>query len=367
MQHINNFIPKIKSIKITSLINKARYLFAILCLTHFSTYADNLGDSTYPPSPDLESTELIQAQNFLCEFKICINTPVAVKYESGMKHVGYFQKDPPEIWIEKNLNTINKKLVFVHELSHVYRNSYNPLESRWLDEGLAKFWEYKFSNELWPVSYNARFKKNPILFLSNDEKHYGKDGDGYISSFYFIIYLYDHFGGEALIQKLMTSQLSGWDNITNAINELRHEGLINVPVEFSTPFAILKHLAVALWTNEAYAAKYGLFYLNPNFESMSSIAKPNFTDHNYQKQFSLTSEDSWIFYSQPKKAQSYPAPKKNQDRIAENLSFNQSLLFSILNYSPLSIETYSQEEPDSIENRDPNAKVLIQVHLNSKH
>lgn len=348
-------------------MKEARYLFAILCLIHFSAYGDKLGDSTSPPSPDLESAELAQAQNFLCEFKICINTPFAVKYKTGMKHVGYFQKNPPEIWIEKNLNTINKKLVFVHELSHVYRNSHNPQESRWLDEGLAKFWEYKFSNEIWPVSYNTRFNKNPILFLSNDEKHYGKDGDGYISSFYFIIYLYDHFGGEALIQKLMTSHLSGWDSITNAINELRQEGLIKIPAEFSTPFAIFKHLAVALWTNEAYAAKYGLFYLNPNFEPMSSVAKPNFTNNSYRKPFRLTSEDSWIFYSQPKKESEFIVSKKNKDHEAQNLSFNQSLLFSISSYNPLKIETHEQENHDFSDNRDPNAKVLIQVHLNSKH
>lgn len=344
-----------------------RFLILSMCLVGSTTLSQTLDSSTYPPSPDLESAELVQAQNFLCEFKICINTPFAVKYKTGMKHVGYFQKNPPEIWIEKNLNTINKKLVLVHELSHVYRNSYNSKEIRWLDEGLAKFWEYKFSNELWPVSYNTRFKKNPVLFLSNDEKHYGKDGEGYISSFYFIIYLYDHFGGEALVQKLMMSELSGWDSITNAINELRHEGLVKIPPEITTPFAIFKHLAVALWTNEAYAAKYGLFYLNLNFEPMSLIAKPNYTSTHHRKHLGLSSEDSWIFYSQPQKKLELIVLKKNKDHEAQNLYYNQSLLFSILNYNPLSIETHDQENPDLLDNRDPNAKVLIQVHLNSKH
>lgn len=354
-----------RKLKITSFMKEARYLFAFLCLIHFSAYADKLGDSTYPPSPDLESAELVQAQKFLCEFKICINTPFAVKYKTGMKHVGYFQKNPPEIWIEKNLNTINKKLVLVHELSHVYRNSYNSKETRWLDEGLAKFWEYKFSNELWPVSYNTRFKKNPVLFLSNDEKHYGKDGEGYISSFYFIIYLYDHFGGEALVQKLMMSELSGWDNITNAINELRHEGLVKIPPEFTTPFAIFKHLAVALWTNEAYAAKYGLFYLNLNFEPMSLIAKPNYTSTHHRKHLGLSSEDSWIFYSQPKKDQKLVVQKMTSHNNVLNSPLNQSLMFSILSFNPMTIKTHDHNSSDFLESLDESTKVFIEAHLNS--
>lgn len=213
-----------------------------------------------------------------------------------------------------HLDPIEEQLTLVHEYVHVFRKEHNTQEARWLEEGLAKFWEYKYSH-VWPQSYNLRFSKNPYFILTEDEAHYGRNGDGYISSFFLITYLYQHFGGDHLIQKLMKSDRSGWDNITNSIQELIEAKLVSMPAELITKKSILRHLAVALWTNDPYSAKYALFFIDQNFEAAALSSK---FSHNVIASNSI-GVDSVITYS--------PIFK---DDSAEN--------FVITNYEPFEIK-----------------------------
>ncbi|MGZ3775860.1 MAG: hypothetical protein ACXVCY_18850 [Pseudobdellovibrionaceae bacterium] len=212
-----------------------------------------------------------QAKEYLCRFQLCISNSVSVVYTSNTEYLGYYLPESKQILLNNKLNSIEQQLTLVHEFVHVFRKEQNPHELRWLEEGLAKFWEYKYSN-VWPQSYNLRFSKNPIFFLSDDEAFYGRNGEGYISSFYFIMYLYRHFGGDFLIHKLMTSEKSGWNNILSSIHELINEKIITIPVEMITKEKILRHFAVALWMNDSYLAKYALFQMNENFEPLNKYS-----------------------------------------------------------------------------------------------
>lgn len=321
-----------------------------------------------------KTPELEQARQFLCQFDICVTKDFNVKYKTNMEHRGYFKVESAEIWIDDSLTSVNKKLMFVHELVHAFRQTHTSQEARWLEEGLAKFWEYKYASDLWPVSYNLRFKKNPMFFLSDDEKFYGREGDGYISSFFLVFYLYRHYGGMELINKMMRSKLSGWNNIIHAIQDIRNESLTPVPPELTTPLAILKHLSVALWANDPYEAKYGLFYMDQNFESPLEAIQPLFSDWN--KIFSLPKSTSSNKPSSNTKSTlstdfslnayiSYYPSKQRASYFAHiNKTKNNSALFLLLDYNPITAEFYDPTMKSFEFNRSFQAKTIIEIFVN---
>lgn len=129
--------------------------------------------------------------------------------------------------------------------------------------------EYRYST-VWPVSYQEKLRKNPDLRLTNNEQAYLRNGDGYTSSFFFVLYLYNHFGGAEFLQKLAQSKMSGWDNILTAIKELKAEGRLGIDDSLISKPSILRHFALALWFNDPFAAKYALFSLDSQYEPLAA-------------------------------------------------------------------------------------------------
>lgn len=266
-----------------------------------------------------------RAHDFLCNVDLCVSTPVTIVPTDQLAYLGYYEPQSKRIYIDSKLDPIEEQLTLVHEYVHVYRKEHNSNEARWLEEGLAKLWEYKYSN-VWPQSYNSRFIKNPFVVLSEDEAFYKKNGTGYISSFFLTIYLYKHFGGDSLIQKLMNSNSSGWDNILTSIHELIDSGEVQIPHELITKQKILRHFAVALWMNDPYSAQYSLFFIDENFEPLYKFS--TYSDVKFAK--NLPGADSAIFY------------KSHFDR-----NFKTFENYVISNYQPFEI---SKATPDSTGN-----------------
>ncbi len=120
----------------------------------------------------------------------------------------------------------------------------------------------------------------PILLLVNEDRAtefgrlYGRNGPGYVYSFLFMSYLYNRFGGEKLLRKLLESPRSGWDNVLDAIHELIGEGNLAIPATLINQASILRHFGAALWLNNAYIAKYSLFFIAPEYEPLGDENSP---------------------------------------------------------------------------------------------
>jgi hypothetical protein len=224
------------------------------------------------PSSSEEQLQLhaTKARQFLCRKSLCLkgdeNDVPARADNDTHGYLAYFHRDKRRISLTRGLDSIATQLNLVHELTHAYRDQFNHEEETWLDEGLAKFMEYQYSR-VWPVSYQERLKKNPEIRLRNDEGDY-KNGPGYVSAFYLVLYLYNHFGGEALLKKLLESNVTGWSNILSSIGEIKKEGRTAIDASIISKASILRHFALALWLNDPYAAKYGLFAIDSQYEAI---------------------------------------------------------------------------------------------------
>ncbi|MGZ3775903.1 MAG: hypothetical protein ACXVCN_19470 [Bdellovibrio sp.] len=280
---------------------------------YFSAYESSGGTSLYDIEMDI--------RKYLCHYNICPSNSISIIRESNTEYLGYYVPEKKQIILNSRLNSIEEKLTLVHEFVHVFRKEMNPNETRWLEEGLAKWWEYKYS-QVWPQSYNLRFSKKPVFFLSNDETYYGRNGEGYISSFFLLAYLHRHFGGDLLIHKLMTSKQTGWDNILNSIHDLIDANIISIPHNLITKENIIRHLAVGLWINDPYAAKYALFLIDENFEPLK---KGPF----YSPPLSTNDEKGNAVFD------TFVVFKNKMDSVTQ--SFSGVEKYAIENYEPLKI------------------------------
>jgi hypothetical protein len=165
-------------------------------------------------------------------------------------------------------NSWKAQVVFAHELAHLIRHQHNSDEELWLDEGLAKFIEVHYSG-LWPDQFEARLKQMPLFRLYDDEKDYQMQGLGYVTGFFLIHYLFERFGQEKLLQKLLTSKKTGWNSIEGALIELAEEDVIQVPRQWLTRNHIWSHFAVALIANTRNVAAYGLFLVDERHDRPS--------------------------------------------------------------------------------------------------
>src|SRR5690242_17271772 len=124
----------------------------------FATYLFILTMSVAPLAAATElQTAAAKAAQFLCQSGYCLKRTPPVSYKEDFQHVAYFNRAKNEIWVSPRLTSAESQIALVHELTHVYRNQSNDHEALWLDEGLAKFMEYKYSG-VWPKSYSERLK-----------------------------------------------------------------------------------------------------------------------------------------------------------------------------------------------------------------
>jgi hypothetical protein len=220
-----------------------------------------------------------RAKQLMCQFSLCITSPVTIQVENYKNYFGYYHINENKISVRPDQTEFGMLLTLVHEYTHVYRSDYNKNEETWLSEGLAKLVEYKVSI-VWPESYQRKLRFNPWLIYENSERRYGFNGDGYSDSFWLVYYLYQHFGGDQFLIKALQSKLSGWENILNVIAELQDSGAIAQNINILNRDSILRHFAMAMLLNDQFAAKYSLFYMGPDYTplSLSGFTEPSLKD-----------------------------------------------------------------------------------------
>lgn len=204
---------------------------------------------------------------FLCDLSFCFEQPVPFEINSDLKYLAYVPSNEVKIQFSPKISEVELKASIVHEYAHIYRHRFNKDEKKWLDEGIAKLLEY-LCLEDWPDAYNQKLLSVPRLSLSDDERDFIPGGEGYHSAFLLVLYLYNHFGEKKFLKEIMNSKLSGWDNITKAINKLRSDGVVTIPEKFTTKTSLIWNFSVALWMNDAYASPFSLFLIDPKFKAL---------------------------------------------------------------------------------------------------
>lgn len=103
-----------------------------------------------------------------------------------------------------------------HELQHVFRARYSPREADWLNEGLSKFAEYFMNGRDFPVGYFDSFTNAIGLSLFAPFAS-SANANEYFNDMLFVFYLYKHYGGLPVVQKLLASPLTGSAAVNAAI------------------------------------------------------------------------------------------------------------------------------------------------------
>jgi hypothetical protein len=159
------------------------------------------------------------------------------------------------------INKVEARLALIHEVVHIIRHQHNPTETRWLDEGMAQVIEAEHIG-LWPSDKAEKLVQNDRIFLSESNEDYSPRGRGYSTSYFFMKYLYDHFGRTDLFRILLKSNLSGWENIETALQTLSQQGLLRVPAKYLNRQSLWINFSMALLLNDSARSDYGLFLMD---------------------------------------------------------------------------------------------------------
>lgn len=173
--------------------------------------------------------------------------------------------------IRPDLSSGDLQLALVHELAHVLRHSYNSDETSWLDEGIAKLIEVKYSG-VWAVRYQDRVHRSLVISLSANIRDFSPGSYNYVSSYFFVQYLYNKFGGDHLLRRLVKSPQTGWNNILSSIHDLSKKGIVRIPIEYLNAQSIWRHFAASVYFNDAYMVPYSLFFLDSRYSAVQECA-----------------------------------------------------------------------------------------------
>ncbi len=201
--------------------------------------------------------------------------PIKIEFIDFKGKLTGFTPNPQKKCFEKIL--IDKKFernwygqsVFAHELTHLLRHQHNSYEKLWLDEGLAKLIEIQYL-ETWPVKLARELKDLKQISLSDDPDDYSMDGAGYVSSYFFMLYLSHRLGERNFLKGLIESDLDGWDNIEKVSADLKMRNAISIPEKYLSRQELWMHFALALTTNDPGLAPYGLSLLDYNYQNKIS-------------------------------------------------------------------------------------------------
>lgn len=224
------------------------------------------------------------------------------------------------------------KINLVHEYAHRVRYKYNQNDVPWFSEGLAQLVEMSYTS--WPYLYSDNLLYKPEIKISNSQSEYESNGRTYADSFYLLYYIYSHFGRDELLQKMMRSPLTGWDNILTSIAELQAQDKIYYKnIKINREY-IIKHFAVALAVNDPYIAEYSLFYVHPAYNKI--IDKQFISNGRLQTD---SQNDFEIVYT--------------KSRLSEKLESQYQLKYDIDSVTPFTIRPVS----------DNNQKSLIYIYI----
>lgn len=194
--------------------------------------------------------------------QISSDSPSApVRVTPDLPFLGFYNRHDQSIHVSPRLNPIELQLTLVHEQIHVIRERYNPNEAVWLEEGIAKVMEFLYSG-VWPVSYESFFRDNSSFCLSNAKTEFTPGSIDYATSFYFVYYLYLHLGKNTFLRELVTSPLTGWDNILTAARKLQMAGSHAIPPEWLNKQSLVRHFAMAFVENNRFHARFSLLFLH---------------------------------------------------------------------------------------------------------
>ncbi len=197
------------------------------------------------------------------------NDPIQVIFDPGLECVGFSSRASEhlrEIRISTKIRShVDYQVILAHELTHVLRHMYQPEEAYWLDEGLAKWMEWKYIGEF-PTQYVTDIHASPAIRLLDQPLDCHSSGPpDYASAYFFVLYLRNHLGGDLFISSIATSPLSGWKNIENTAKDLRSRGVISIEPNLLNEKPLLEHFAFSLLLNDPFLADYALFQLDRKY------------------------------------------------------------------------------------------------------
>lgn len=161
---------------------------------------------------------------------------------------------------------VDYQVILAHELTHVLRHMYQPDEAHWLDEGLAKWMEWKYIGEF-PKQLVTKLNSQSVIKLMDEPLSCNEPGGSdYASSYFFVLYLRNHLGGDAFIEQIGISRDKGWENIENSAQTLRAAGVISIDPRLLHAQTLLQHFAFAVALNDPFLADYALFQLDLKYQ-----------------------------------------------------------------------------------------------------
>jgi hypothetical protein len=152
----------------------------------------------------------------------------------------------------------NYEFYLGHELQHTISNHYRRgkgFEEEWISEGLSQLIEYRMTGQLplqGVLSYLSRSMTYPLQEWPAFT-HSAVDQNYYSNTFLFFFYLYNHFGQDGFLQRMILSDQSGVTNLEAALSEFRGSD-INLG-------AIFLNFSMALHVNEEVKGSNGLLSL----------------------------------------------------------------------------------------------------------
>ncbi|MFL5814747.1 MAG: hypothetical protein ACJ763_14325 [Bdellovibrionia bacterium] len=192
--------------------------------------------------------------------------PIEIVFDPELDCAGFSSRSA-ENHRQVRINTkirsqLDYQVILAHELTHVLRHMHQPNETYWLDEGLAKWMEWKYIGEF-PKQMVTTLNSSSVVRLLDEPLNCGESGGSdYASSYFFVLYLRNHLGGDAFIQLIGTSKDQGWDNIERSAQALKSIGVISVDQQLLNRQSLLEHFAFALAFNNPFIADYALFLLD---------------------------------------------------------------------------------------------------------
>ena len=170
--------------------------------------------------------------------------------EADMFYVDMNPADPDSI---QTLGTI------AHEFEHMIHWNQDPFEDVWLDEGLADLAIY-LNGYSHPESHVDSFLRAPETSLSDS---FGQGLNEYGAAYLFSLYLWEKYGGDATIKKLVSNESVGKEGI--------EETLASPDIAISETFADIFHdWKVANYLNDVSTDKrYG--YTSIDLDNYSDL------------------------------------------------------------------------------------------------
>ncbi len=147
-------------------------------------------------------------------------------YDRNVMHIDCYD------WIDRIGNNVSRPYVYestvAHEYQHLLHDEMDPNEDTWVNEGLSMISEYICG---YGISYD--YISDFLWYPDNSLTVWGdQDWMGasqilvdYGAVLLFDVYLYDHYGGTAMMQAIFTSQLQGIEGLNEAFLNMGYNRL----------------------------------------------------------------------------------------------------------------------------------------------